>query len=452
MRRSTKVRFWLARQVLGLKGLSLGYIPNWSTAWLDHSFGRLVEDGYKKNSAVAACIATLAMSYPEPPLQVIKKSTGEPLINHRLQKLLDRPNINMSGKMFSLQNITYAAIGGSSLIHKVRNGSGMVIELIPYHIGFIRPERGEQTWIKQYLYNPGNGRPEIPIKVEDIIHLRWPSVDPSEPWLPIAPLRLAAYDTDTDNELTRYQYTLLKNNSVPPVAIETPEDAPEMSDEDYERFMQRWQLKHSGSNRGLPAILQGGAKISRIGMSMAEMALDVFRDIPESRIAAAFRVPAIVAGLNVGLKQSTYSNFQEARQQFVEQTLMPMWSMHTDELTASLAPDFGDEIEITYDLSKIVALQENEDAKYSRAVQGYDGGLLTRNEARQLIGFEPTPDGDIFKQLPQPAPAIKIIDGELKQLEAKAKTAKERAEQQYQKRVAGYLADQYRVAKEAAKS
>ena len=124
------------------------------------------------------------------------------------------------------------------------------------------------------------------------------------------------------------------------------------------------------------------------------------RRIVEERVAAVMSVPAMRAGLGAGLDRSTYANYQEAGAALWEDCLVPLLRDVADVLTAFLLPQYGDgpEYFVEFDFTKVGALQESEDAKFKRALDGYDSGFLTKNEARAVVGRESEgPAGDVFK-------------------------------------------------------
>jgi hypothetical protein len=97
------------------------------------------------------------------------------------------------------------------------------------------------------------------------------------------------------------------------------------------------------------------------------------------------------------LLHSSYANYASARKSFYQETLLPKWQSLESKLTGELAKEFGDYIELRYDLSDIDALQE--ERKYARdyAIAGWDSGLLTKNEARRIVEEAPVANGDSFK-------------------------------------------------------
>jgi hypothetical protein len=269
-----------------------------------------------------------------------------------------------------------------------------VVELWPYHAGQISPVPGGDKWILRYDYDPGIGS-KIPIPVEDIVHFKWPLPDPEQPWVAMAALRSVARNVDHDNEITRYLFTLMKNDAVPRLALVLPAGVT-LSDTQYNRLENKWKQRHGDDNRGGVGIVEGGADIKHIALGLREMEAKAFYDIPETRIAGALRVPPILAGLNVGLEHGTLANFREARQWFTEGTLSTLWVLSAGEINSSLAGEFGDGVTAAYDLGNVKILTENENDKWKRVNDAVTGGWLPVNVGLRELGFEEIEGQDVF--------------------------------------------------------
>lgn len=396
--------------------LTRHYINQWApTEWMDTGWDRLVSDGYNANAAVFQCISTLAFGYNEPPPLVLRM--GDPDPNHPLQKLLNRPNPVMSHAELMLYSMVYRAVGGQCYYHKVRNKAGVVVELWPYNTAQMWPVPSVFGWTESYGYLDKNGTVQT-VPASDVIHLKWPSVDLVNPTKALPPLMAIAREVDTDSEMTRYLYALLKNDATPRTLLNVKTN---LSDTQFERLRQQFSQRHGGDNRGGVGVVEGDATVTRMSMNLQELAIEALRRVPESRIAGAFRVPAILAGLYVGLEKATYANYKEARSQLTEDTFVPLWRSDATELTQALVSEFDanpDRLVITYDTGKVAALQENEDAKYARVLGVYDAGLIMKNEGRAIIGLPPVkdlkrddPEGDVFKsETVAPPPEPQIID------------------------------------------
>lgn len=408
----TRLRYGLARWLV--KGAAFSVVPSWVTeSFLKPTFRSLTIEGYQKNSVVFACISVYAFSVPEPPLLIYdgEGDGAKPLPKHPLRQLLRKPNPNMGEAELMMTTAEYLALGGNAYWHKVRGRSGRVVELYPYHAGNILPVPGGDTWIERYDFYESSGSCK-PIPVEDIVHFKWPAIDPLQPWLAQPPLMAAARDVDTDNEVTRYLFALLKNDAIPRTVITVPE-ARVLTDDEIRRTKEQWRERYGGDNRGDVAILEGGSTATRLGLDLEEMAFEALHRVPETRVAAAFRVPPILAGLGAGLEAATYSNYEQARKVFTQDTLTGLWRLMGTEVTADLLPEFGGAVEARHDLSRVQALQENQDARRRFFLQAKKEGVITKAEARRALGYPdrpapgdedvvPTPDGKADAASAQP--------------------------------------------------
>lgn len=405
------VRARVARWVL--KGAMLPSVPAWITqSFLHPTFHRLVFDGYRKNAAVFACVSALNFSFMEPPIQVYADERDDaPVIpKHPLRKLLANPNALMGEAELNVITMQYLAIGGNAYWHKVRDKRGQVVEVWPYHAGNFLPVPGGDTWIRRYDFDDGTGNLQA-IDPADVVHFKWPSPDPTQPWQAQPPLLAAAYEVDTDTEATRYLFALLANDAVPRTIIKSPPGT-YSTDDEVRRAKAQFKERYGGSSRGDVMILEAGMDVARLGLDLQQLAFEALHRIPETRIAAAFRVPAIVAGLSAGLERSTYANYAQARQAFTRDTLVPLWRIVASEVTADLLPEVGGPMgEARHDLKRVVALREDTDKQWGRVTSAYSANLLTQNEARAALGFAKIEGGDTTArqqapQLPPPAPAL----------------------------------------------
>jgi HK97 family phage portal protein len=438
-----------------------------TASFMSTDYDTLITEGFLKNSAVSACVSALAFAFPEPPLQVRTVGPkGKPIdvpTTHPLQQLIRRPN-PQCGEAELMQIVAnYLGNGGNCYLYKARAG-GRVKELWPFSVGQMWPERpdGIGGLIKNYLYRKPNGETErIPAK--DIIHLKWPVIDPWQPWLGLAPMSGVAREIATDNELTTYLKAVIQNDAAPRTILAFP-DGTYLSPEQQELIAAQFGIRHGGERRGGVSILTGGADVHRMAMNLQELTFDTLRAVPEARICAAFRTPPIIAGLNVGLEHATYSNIEQASKDYTNRCLVPLWHMVASEFESDLVPEFAADGSLTvdHDLTKVAAMQESADAKRTSAALLYKEGIAMLNESREMTGLDSIgPEGDVFKAAPAPPmppgqPAIDVTPIPPKQLtdqaakalyvmavkEMKAKST-EPLEKRMQRAVEGYLQAQY---------
>jgi HK97 family phage portal protein len=418
----------------GIKAAALPFAPRSGTGtgaalYGAPSFERMSREGYNLNSAVYACISKHAFAYPQPFLEVVNKA-GEPQPNHPLQALIDKPNPFMSWSELALYIAIYKTIGGEVFLWKNRVG-GRIYELWPYHVGQMMPVSRGSDWITNYAFTSADGE-EIGVKREDVMHFRWPGVDTQQPWRGFAPIRAIGREVDSDTEATRYMYALLFNDAAPRTIINLNQPLTETA---YQRFIATYYARHGGESRGGIGLLEGEGKISRLALNLQEMDFGRLRDVPETRIASAFGISPMYAGLNVGLQHSTYSNMGDARRAFIEDTIIQLCERDAGELTNELAGEFPGDMRLRFNYSRVVALQENEDAKHTRAIAAFKEGVMTLNESRQYVGLKAVEDlgvpelgsGDVFKNMTAIQPQVFDVTPEQPQLtDGKARGVKAR--------------------------
>lgn len=386
----------MARGLVKATGFTL--VPEWARrSFMVPTFQALTREGYRANAAVFACISQLALAYLEPPLVVMRLTdTGRvPLPNHPLSRLLRRPNDQMGMAELLQFSMTYKAIGGNCYWYKVRSAAGRVVNLVPLNDSQITPVAGGSSLVGYYEFDNGTGTPDL-ISSQDIVHFKW-AVDPLQPWRGLAPLMAVAREVDSDNEATAYLFSLLKNDAVPRLALISPAGHV-LSEDEVARMRAEWKDRYGGANRGLPAILEGGLDIKTLSLNLQEMAFEALHRIPEARIAAAFRVPAVLAGLNVGLEQMTYNNVEGMMKHFVQRTMVPQWRLDEEQLSTALLPEFGglpDEV-VAFDTSRVQALAEDVEKKRTWVDGAVSRGYMLVNEGRAQIGLPADPNGNIY--------------------------------------------------------
>ena len=351
------------------------------------------------NSAVYACLTAICTSYPEAPAKVYQETepgTREELPDNPLKTLLDHPNRYVSREDLWHYTQWCKHIGGNAYWRKIRSaGSGSnVVELWPISPMRIQPvttkedaENGVFISYYAYVYDPSKD-PEL-IPPEDIVHFRL-GVDDKDHRIGCSPLARLVREVAGDDAAHVWQASMLENGGTVGMLIQVPIDST-ITQQEAEDLKARFEERFGGTNRGRTGVLMGGAKAEPYGFSPEQMDMKALHRIPEERISAVLRVPAIIAGLGAGLDRSTYANFREAREMFSEITLMPLWTFDAATLNMQLKPEFTSDphIFVEFDVTNLRAFQEDEDAKWRRLDQAVRTGWVRPNEARAEVGGLP---------------------------------------------------------------
>jgi len=379
-------------------------IPKWTrSAFMSPSFSNLVTEGYHANPTVFACQLVLALTFPEPELwdwELGDNGEYEKRANSPLRALMAKPNPDMGEAELWKYAVTYCALGGNVYLWKQRARNGRVIALWPFHDGHMSPVPGQTTAngiVSHYVLDVGDGNPTA-IPKGDIVHWKW-MIDPQQPYRGMGALVAAAGSVDLRNELRGYVFSLLRNNATPPIVIGLAE-GDDFDEDKAQRLREQWRAIYGGSNRGLPAFLEYGMRIEKLGFNLNELSFENLQNSPDADICMGYHIHPSVIGALVGLRYSTYSNFEEARRALTEQTLIPLWRSFASEMQQSFVDerDFGRHVRFAFDLGQVRALSENQDALSQRKLNEWNASLITRAEFRRALGYTTTDADNVYRE------------------------------------------------------
>ncbi len=365
---------------------------------------RKVGDG-SQSGIVGPALNTLADSFIEPPIRVWQPSTenpgqGQALESHPAVDLWNSPNDHMDGDMLWWYYIWATRIQGNAYLVKVKTDRGRPVELWPLRPDLVKPKYPDDgsRFLDYWEYNPGGS----PTRLDpaDVIHLRI-GLDPTDYRLGYAPLRGVLREILTDEEASAFTAALLSNMAIPGVILSPDPKAGGGPDETAaEDISAKFTERFSGDQRGRPLTLTGPMRVDTVSFSPRDLDLKSLRRVPEERITAALRVPAILANMGAGLEMS--SGRSEARaivEMFTERVLAPDWARVARQLTRQYLPDFGPQSSgrwMGFDLSDVRSLQEDRDAVWARVDRAIRSGWLTVAEGKLILGLDPADGDDVY--------------------------------------------------------
>ena len=351
------------------------------------NFESFVVDGYERNAVIFAAIAYKMRAISAAPLRAYRGTRDNPIPvseGSRLAKLIAHPNEHQTWVEFQQLNTVYKNLSGNVYVWMVRSAPGVLPErmlsLRPDCVRIIPKPNARPTdkdYIRGYAYIEKDllgvqTADAIPILVEDMIHIKYPNpLDPmggkgygSSPIFPMA------QSGDVDNAITSFIKIFMQKGGMPPIAI-TYKDA--IEEADAARAKARWQALYGGFQNWLePAILDGDAKIHRVGFTFQEMAFNDQDARNEARMLMVLGVPAILVGARMGLERATYNNVVELRRVFWEDTMIP--ELHMDEVEYQRHLFDGNAF-VMFDTSRVPALRRDVVALTGAAWQMFQMGV-----------------------------------------------------------------------------
>ena len=301
--------------------------------------------------------------------------------NSRAEELLMNPNPEQSQMEFFKELTTDLLLFGNAYVYlnTVRNNIKELWLLEPYAITVV--DNGQEI-VRYEMRIGSNSQVFTP---EQICHIKIPN--PTDPFSGRSILR------SIELTIQQYVYTkewnanLMKNGARPLGAFVTQEN---LTKEEFEELKNQVSLQFSGkTNAGKPLVLEGGLDWKEISISPRE--LDWLESLKSliKEIAVAFGIAPELLGDS---ENKTYSNFTEARKQLYYNTVLPLSETIIYELNKAFARYMNISFEIDY--NDIDALSEDRNAVFEQATRGAQAGVLTINEAREMLGLPKIQGGD----------------------------------------------------------
>jgi HK97 family phage portal protein len=361
----------------------------------------------KRSELVYACIEKKAQAACDPVL-IVERQTGdgdwETIEGHKLVTLLNKPNPWDDGESFMRAWIASENFADIFYAEIVRSGAGLPVALYPLNPALITPQyfRGPTGWYLGYYRYWLDGQ-EIRYQPEDLLIRRRHGL--GSVFAGISCVQVALGTIDADTAMTEYVRAFFNNSGIPSGVITVKGRT--LSEGDIQAIQQKWVTRfgRGGRQQGGPVVLQDEATYEAVGAGLDNLASETLTEIAETRICMAFGVPPVLIGSYVGLKNvNQKASFMGAMNEFWLNTMSPELKSIRNFLTWNLLTMFepydqilAGNIRVNWDMSHVMALQEDDNQRHSRARENFAAGMWTINEAREATGQEPLEE-DYFIQ------------------------------------------------------
>lgn len=314
--------------------------------------------------------------------------TGHPVewvLNHE-------PNEVQTPALFKETLMTFALLWGNGVAWIDRDELGRVRSLIPLLPWRLRVTQDpEATLGHGYLmvYSTLEGR-QIGLLPSDVVHIRGLATDGV--WGRSA-IDVACEVLGLGIAAREHASNTLRNGGRPSGVLETGYES--IDDAARVKLRDEWLRVHGGP-RGAhsPAVLPNLMKYVPIGMSNTDAQLMELMRLDREQVASLFNLPAFK--LNALENAAVRANVADSNREYYATTLS-RWAMRfSEEMGRKLfAPSERRRYSIKVDAEALTA--GSPDDRMRRAVLGVRGKVMTRNEARAMVGLNPVPGGDDFE-------------------------------------------------------
>ena len=322
------------------------------------------------------------------------------IYDHPFLDLINQPNRFRSGFEFLEETSIFLDITGDAywnIEFDKMLGIPSKLYLLPSQYVKIVPSKTQ--FIEKYLY--GTQYDKIPFTNEDIIHFRVPN--PNDQLYGLGCLEAAITAVNNYEAMDSYEAALNKNMAIPGTVVSYKG---KLKQEDIPKLEAEWNRALQGvRNTGKTKVTSQEYDVKEVGFSPREMGFLQGRKWSRLEIADAFDVPISL----LDTENVNKANAQAGNEQYARVAIAPRLQRIEDRINDELIP--------LYKEPRIFAAFDNpvpEDREFlsKQANEAFRNNLITRNEARKLVGLAARPDGNVyFYQLQPGAPQVENEPG-----------------------------------------
>ena len=373
---------------------SLGYDSAPKIAYDD-----LATDGYSENAIVYRCINEISNNASRVKINLFRGD--QEVDNHPLLDLLYNPSPTMSQVEWFQALYSYLLISGNNYMLSVGGDNTPPTELYNLRPDRMKIRSGTRAMPVAYDYML-KGQIVESYDVDQatggskVKHIKL--FNPLDDYYGMSPMQASSVDIDQHNLANKHNVNLLQNGARPSGAvIFNPKDETgghvQLSDVQRNQLMNDVNQRFSGTNNaGKPMLLEGDFEWKEMGLSPKDMDFIQLKNMSAKDIALVYGVPSQLIGIP---DSQTYSNFAEAKLALYNETIIPLLDRIQGDLNEWLVPMFNEQgLELRYDIDSIPAMAEQRKRVFESVSAGVKEGILTRNEAREQLGYEPIEGAD----------------------------------------------------------
>lgn len=366
-----------------------------NAVWSQRDFAQLAKEGYQQNAVVNACVAKIAQAVATIPVcayQMQGKKKIE-IEDHPVLLLLKQPNPEQDYVSLISSFVSHYKITGNAYLERTGEDKPERMELYVWRPDRVTIVPREDGMIGGYEYRAGGGVKRLVVdpdqRIRPVLHLK--QFHPTDDWLGMSPLDACAYAIDITNTAAKWNLGILNNSGAPSGAfVFAPKDGSDqsLSDPQIEQMRRQIDDMTSPNGRHRPIVLDGGFDWRQMGLNPEQMQFVEGADRAAREIAFTLGVPPPLLGIR---GDNTYSNYQEARQDFYETTVIPLANLIMSQLTRWFERQLGEGVTLEINTDKLDALAPKRREQW-QALQSCT--FLSINEKREAVGYTPVKGGE----------------------------------------------------------
>lgn len=357
--------------------------------WPGVDFEKLAKEGYQQNAIVAHAVDLIAHSVATIPI-IAYQGKGKKRVEveeHAVLDLLRHPNPDQDGTDFLKAWVSNFKLTGNAFLERTGEDNPERMELYVLRTDRTKVVPGDDGFARAYEYSVGGATRRIEIDMaaqkRPILHDK--TYNPLNDWYGMSPLQPCAWAVDITNEASAWNLGILRNSGAPSGAfVFAPKESDaSLSEEQYERLKRNMEEQVQGArNAGKPLLLEGGLDWRQMGLNPEQMQYVEGAYKAAREICIVLGVPPMMLGIP---GDNTYSNYQEARQAFYQDTVIPLAKRMTGKLSHWFARQLGEGVYLEPNTDGLEALAG---MRKDMLVGMQAITFLSINEKREQLGYD----------------------------------------------------------------
>lgn len=229
-----------------------------------------------------------------------------------------------------------------------------------------------------------------PIVRENLVWFKF--VNPADPnGLGVSVAQSLAFHIKLLNEIDRLSYEYFRNGAVPLglIKVSTP-----MEKASLEKEREKFHATFGRGNRFQWFITTSGVTLETVNAQLRLGDLPEIRRTLREEILSALNVPPAVLGF---YEYANYANAREQTKIFWRETVIPLLTLIAETINSQYLSQIKSTLWCEFDLTSVPYTKERLDEVASSLRVLVESGIITINEAREILGFnEPLGWGDTW--------------------------------------------------------
>lgn len=321
-------------------------------------------------------------------LRVNEDGSETEVTQHPFLDFMAQPNplYEMTSSAIWRLHEIYLMLVGESFFLIERDEIGRPVEFwnVPPHWVKMTPYLGSPIY---QIVSPSGLTMGIP--VDDMFVMK--QLNPLDPFMRgLGIAESIADEVEIDEYAAKFQKRFFYNDATPPTVFIIPDATPEQRD----AFMAGWNKRHKGvENSHKTAALTGNVTVHELGKGEGKnLGFIESRVAMRDAVLEHFGVPREIMGIT---ENSNRATADAAQYIYAKNVLMPRLRNREEAINKQLLPLFGLGEHYVWRFDSIIPYDKDFDK--AKALDGWQSGLLMKNEARELLDLASVEGGDVYR-------------------------------------------------------